>query len=59
MTMKELENFASLFGDSSKKFEKTSLQGAWQKYANPNLIPLEEGAWERAVVEKYSTDSKD
>jgi hypothetical protein len=27
--------------------------GGLQKYANPALIPLEEGAWERAVVEKY------
>lgn len=30
-----------------------SLQGALSKYANKDLIPLEEGAWERNVVENY------
>ena len=28
--------------------------GALRKYADPSKIPLEEGAWERAVVEKYA-----
>lgn len=29
------------------------LMGIFSDYANPELIPLEEGAWERAVVEKH------
>ena len=28
--------------------------GCLKKYANPELIPQEKGAWERAVVEKYA-----
>jgi len=29
------------------------LRGALQKYAKPELIPLEAKAWENAVEEKY------
>lgn len=29
--------------------KKASTAGLLEKYANPNLIPLEEGAWERVV----------
>ena len=29
--------------------KKMKAAGSLAKYANPNLIPLEEGAWERAV----------
>lgn len=29
--------------------QKTNAAGSLAKYANPNLIPMEEGAWERAV----------
>lgn len=32
---------------------KTSAFGALSKYANPALIPFEDGAWERAMVKKY------
>ena len=28
--------------------------GCLKKYANPELIPQEEGAWGRAMVEKYA-----
>ena len=34
--------------------EHTKLFGALAKYANPALIPFENGAWERAVVKKYA-----
>jgi len=38
----------------------TSLQGSafgcLRKYANTSLIPEENGAWERAVKEKYATN---
>ena len=34
--------------------EHTELFGALAKYANPALIPFEDGAWERAVVKKYA-----
>jgi hypothetical protein len=34
--------------------ERKSAFGCLQKYANASLISEEEGAWERAVVEKYA-----
>ena len=34
--------------------ENTELFGALSKYANPALIPFEDGAWERAMVKKYA-----
>ena len=34
--------------------EHTELFGALAKYANPAMIPFEDGAWERAVVKKYA-----
>ena len=33
--------------------DRTSAFGALSKYANPALIPFEDGAWERAMVKKY------
>ena len=33
--------------------EKKSMRGALAKYADPKLREQEEGAWERAVAEKY------
>ncbi len=33
--------------------KKQSARGLLSKYANPELQKEEEGAWERAVVEKY------
>jgi hypothetical protein len=30
------------------------LKGCLKQYANPNLRELEEGTWERVVIEKYS-----
>lgn len=35
---------------------RTSAFGALSKYANPAMIPFEDGAWERAVVKKYVKD---
>ena len=32
----------------------TELFGALSKYANPAMIPFEDGAWERAAVKKYA-----
>ena len=37
----------------SEEEEKNSAFGALAKYANPAMIPFEDGAWERAVVKKY------
>lgn len=34
--------------------ERTELFGALSEYANPALIPFEDGAWERAMVKKYA-----
>lgn len=33
--------------------EGTSAYGALAKYANPAMIPFEDGAWERAAVKRY------
>jgi len=33
---------------------KHTAYGRLKAYANPSLIPEEEGAWERAVAEKYN-----
>jgi len=38
----------------SVKPVKHSAFGLLKAYANPSLIPEEEGAWERAVAEKYA-----
>lgn len=34
--------------------DKTSAFGSLAKYANPAMIPFEDGAWERILVEKYA-----
>ena len=41
---------------SSEKPEKKALtaRGVAHKYANPEMITSEKGAWERAVVERYA-----
>ena len=36
-----------------------SLKGCLHEYANPDLWEQEEGAWERAAVEKYLEKMKD
>lgn len=36
------------------KSQVNSMRGFLSAYANPDLIPLEEGAWERHVVEKHA-----
>lgn len=45
-------------GEIPKKKPKagghTELFGALSEYANPALIPFEDGAWERAMVKKYA-----
>jgi len=40
--------------DVSVKPVKHSAFGRLKAYANPSLIPEEEGAWERATAEKYA-----
>ena len=32
-------------------------RGILSNYANPDMIPGEKGAWERAVVEKYANNN--
>lgn len=34
--------------------ERISAYGALAKYANPAMHPFEDGAWERAAVERYA-----
>jgi hypothetical protein len=38
----------------SGKAVKHSAYGRLKAYANPALIPQEEGAWEKAAAEKYA-----
>ena len=41
--------------DNNKTTQKSgSAFGRLNKYANPQLIPLEKGAWEQATVKKYA-----
>lgn len=40
-------------GDIQMKKNKKSARGIFSDCANPDLIPLEEGAWERTVAETY------
>lgn len=50
----ELEAFIVLFGkDKEKSSKRKSARGAWSSAADPELIPLEEGAWERTIMERY------
>ena len=54
LTDEELNAFITLFCKITGKSEKKkSARGIWHSAANPELIPLEEGAWERAVAERY------
>lgn len=41
---------------ASKMEAIQSMLGIAHEYANPDLIGQEEGAFERAIVEKYATD---
>lgn len=45
----------SLVNDSRPK-KSHKARGALKKYSDPSKWPLEEGAFERAVVEKYAAD---
>ena len=40
--------------DKKPDIEKKSSFGALKEYANPALIREENGAWEKAVLEKYA-----
>lgn len=59
LTDEELEAFIVLFGkDRKQSAEKKSARGAWNSAANPDLIPLEEGAWERDIMERYGVEDE-
>ena len=45
--------------DRPHNSELESTMGCLHEYANPALRELEEGAWERAAVEKYLEKKKD
>lgn len=54
LSEEELKAFILLFGhNKNNDLQKKSAKGAWSFAANPELIPLEEGAWERAATERY------
>jgi len=38
----------------TRKIKSESAFGCLKKYADPALVSLEEGAWERATVERYA-----
>lgn len=40
--------------ENKNKLQTKSMRGVLKEYANPDLIPFEEGAWERKVAEKYA-----
>jgi len=39
--------------DARQQGERKSARGIAHKYADPSLIPAEEGAWEHAAVQKH------
>lgn len=41
------------FWEPEKPVNKKEMRGVLSKYADPKLAEKEEGAWERAVLEKY------
>jgi len=51
----KLEETKKRPSDSKRK----SMMGVLHQYANPALRELEEGAWERAAVEKYLETMRD
>lgn len=54
MSEEQLEELVTMIKRiSHKRKTAKSLRGALSKYAKPELIPSEEGAWERAVTENY------
>lgn len=55
----ELEAFIVLFGKKHNgQSQKKSARGIWNSVADPQKIPLEEGAWERDVAERYGRDGE-
>ncbi len=55
--MQQLHDIIITFVDKEEKNKKThSAKGALKKYADPSKWSEEEGAFERAVVEKYVAD---
>ncbi len=54
MTEEQLKGFIMLISGTALTTPTAKpLRGSLSKYANPELISQEEGAWERAVQEKY------
>lgn len=44
--------------DDARKPRKLYAAGIAAKYANPDLIPLEDGAWERDVARRFSLSTE-
>ena len=55
-----LKGLRALYGSSeineTKKTTPDNAFGIFNKYANPDLIPLEKEAWGMAVKDKYAAD---
>jgi hypothetical protein len=47
------EEISTIDESPQTKTDLKKLKGCLKQYANPKLRALEDGAWERAVVEKY------
>ena len=55
----ELEAFIVLFGKKhNNQSQKKSARDIWNSVADSQKIPLEEGAWERDVAERYGKDGE-
>ena len=48
------EDFIQKNTEKAKKPKALKAKGIFRECANPEMIPFEKGAWERAVVEKYA-----
>ena len=56
----QLKGFIAMFGqfylmgnEQPERRKASEVKGILHQYANPELIPLEEGAWERNIAERY------
>ena len=52
LSQEELEEFIELFG-KKKSAKRKSARGVFNFAADPKLVSLEEGAWEREISERY------
>lgn len=62
LTEEQLDAIAVILSGISRSTpskKASDVKGALHKYANPAMIPLEEGAWERDIAERAEKNHED